>query len=92
MRLPPFIYDKRTQLSSQERKAEFLLSALAIVQHALFVMSIEVDEVGGGGIVRERRGSGRFDFAKNFGGQNFAQLDSPLVERVDGPDDALSKD
>ena len=29
------------------------------------------------------------ELGENFGGQNLAQLDAPLVEREDVPDDAL---
>jgi hypothetical protein len=37
-----------------------------------FVGAVEVDEIGGGGVVGYGRGSGGFQLAENFGGEDFA--------------------
>ena len=54
--------------------------------------AVEVDEVGGGGVVGDGRIGGGFELSEDFGGEDFAELDAPLVEGVDGPEDALGED
>jgi hypothetical protein len=52
----------------------------------------EGDEVGGGGVVSDGWCGGGLEFGEDSGGEYFAELDAPLVEAVDGPDDTLGKD
>ena len=42
------------------------------VARGLFVGAVEVDEVGGGGVVGDGWGGGGFELAEDFGGEDFA--------------------
>lgn len=58
---------------------------------SLLVLLVKVDETVGGGIVARDLTAGD-QLGKNLLGKLLAQLNSPLVKRVDVPDDTLDKD
>ena len=63
----------------------------AVVVRSVYLLAVSLDQAGGRRVVRHRRLGGALEFAEDLGGEYLAQLDAPLVERVDVPDGALGE-
>src|SRR5512140_2559121 len=89
--IPSFISNSSFP-SYSVKMTELSQSGLALHSLGGFHYPIAPDQVVGRAVMSERRVHPALQFRENSLSQHLAQLDSPLVERIDAPDHGLCED